>query len=348
MGDRNPLTEHEPDLPSDTGSEPLLDAVDVKVYQYFLETSPDPGLCSDVLELSSEDVGLRINKLASHRLLKPSLSSPGCYDAAPPDLAVAELTAPLQVEAHRLMRHSEQTRREINALVPIYRAHQRKMFSTTTTELLNESSNVRQRLSDLAAQVQMVVLAAHPTMGPPAALRAALDLDKDLLNRGVEYRSVVPHTARRQRDSMQHLHMLQDLGAQVRTAAVVPGRMILLDGMTALVSIGKGSGAALFRDPAMVDFLTRIFEHIWEHAKPLTASSQDTAILEDIELSILGELARGRSDEFISRRLSISTRTLRRYLSSMCEKLAVETRFQLGMAAGNIDLDGADGSPETS
>ena len=328
------------------GEEPLLDAVDVEVYQFFLETSTDLRSCSAALGILVSEVRLRIEKLTSHHLLTPSLSVTGGYDAAAPDLAVAELTAPLQVEAQRLIRHSEQTRREFSALVPIYRTHQRKLFSTTSTELLDRSSDVRRRLIDLSAQVQVEVLAAHPTMGPPEALRAALDLDRELLDRGVAYRSVVPHTARRQRDSLQHLQTLAEMGAQVRTAAVVPGRMILLDGMTALVSTGSGPGAALFREPAMVDFLTRIFEHIWEHATPLTGSGPDTTVLEDIELSILGELARGRSDEFISRRLAISTRTLRRYLSGMCEKLGVETRFQLGMAASAIDFEGADRTSE--
>ncbi|WP_280666765.1 MULTISPECIES: helix-turn-helix transcriptional regulator [unclassified Kitasatospora] len=332
------------DVPNDPEAPAaVLDPEDVRIYRFFLEISTSLESCLDSLDLEPSETRRRIVKLVSQHLLRPSLATPGGYEAAPPDLAVAELTAPLQVEAHRLMRHSDRTRRELGALGPIYRSQQRKQFASSTTEMLTESEKVRRRLTDLSGAVQNSVLAAHPTMGPPEALQAALELDRELLSRGVEYRSVVPHTARRQRDSFQHIISLQELGAQVRTAAVVPGRIILMDGSVAVVSV-QGGGAALFRDPPVVDFLALIFEHIWDNARPVTGAEYEEGIFEEIELSILGELTRGRSDDFISRRLGISTRTLRRYLASMCGKLKVETRFQLGMAAARLNLaDDADG-----
>ncbi|MCM2411700.1 hypothetical protein [Streptomyces sp. RKAG290] len=206
---------------------------------------------------------------------------------------------------------------------------------------------MRERLADLSLRVQHSVLTAHPTLGNAQTLRAALDLDRDLLDRGVRYRTVVPHTARRQREALAHVTHLGDLGAQVRTAVVIPGRMILLDSTYALVPTGKGGGA-LFRDPAMVAFLELIFEHIWDHAKPVGGAGYGADVFEDIELAILRHLERARSDEFMSRRLGISTRTLRRYLAGMCEKLDVETRFQLGMAAARLDLFGSGDDPDST
>jgi DNA-binding CsgD family transcriptional regulator len=150
---------------------------------------------------------------------------------------------------------------------------------------------------------------------------------------------VVPHTARRQREALRHMTLLGDLGAQVRTAAVIPGRLILLDEDTAVVPTGNG-GAALLRDPTVVTFLSVIFDHIWEHARPVGGGDAAAEVFEDVEVAILRHLERGRSDEFISRRLGISTRTLSRYLAGMCDKLRVETRFQLGMAAARLDLFG--------
>ena len=90
------------------------------------------------------------------------------------------------------------------------------------------------------------------------------------------------------------------------------------------------------------------------------AVGSDDRLPQEMEVAILRELAEGRTDEAISRRLGISSRTLRRYLSAMLEPhssfqywqletFGVDTRFQLGMAAvrhGVIAVDeGVDADP---
>lgn len=79
------------------------------------------------------------------------------------------------------------------------------------------------------------------------------------------------------------------------------------------------------------------------------AVGSDDRLPQKMEVAILRELAEGRTDEAISRRLGISSRTLRRYLSAMLETFGVDTRFQLGMAAvrhGVIAVDeGVDADP---
>ncbi|MFF4505962.1 helix-turn-helix transcriptional regulator [Streptomyces sp. NPDC001401] len=67
----------------------------------------------------------------------------------------------------------------------------------------------------------------------------------------------------------------------------------------------------------------------------------------DIEVAILRQLECGRSDEFISRSLGVSTRTLRRYLAGMCTKLGVRTRFQLGVSATRLGLLGTSDTPDS-
>jgi DNA-binding NarL/FixJ family response regulator len=46
-------------------------------------------------------------------------------------------------------------------------------------------------------------------------------------------------------------------------------------------------------------------------------------------------LATGLTDEAISVRLGISTRTIRRRLAAIMRRLGVRTRFQLGVYLGN-------------
>src|SRR5262249_22596626 len=93
-----------------------------------------------------------------------------------------------------------------------------------------------------------------------------------------------------------------------------------------------------------LDFLIRVFEHIWERAIAVTTPEYDEHVFEEIELSIMSELAHGRTDEAIARRLGISTRTLRRYLTVLCTRPGVETRFRLGRAAARLGALG-EGSP---
>jgi DNA-binding CsgD family transcriptional regulator len=316
-----------------------LDPGDVEVYRFFLEAPASVAECAATTRMSQDEVDKRILRLAEHRLLRPSLADSCHYEAVSPELAAAELAAPMQARAHQLMLDSEAVRRELSSLSSMYRASQRKHFAYSSTEVLLDSDKVRQRLTDLATQVQGRLLAAHPTM-PPAAMRAGFELDRQMLNRGVEFRSVYPHTARRQHDALDHMLLLQGLGAQVRTAQVIPARMILMDEEVAIVPINpsQGSGAVVVRDPPVLDFFVRVFDHIWERATPVTTPEYDEHVFEEIELSILSELAQGRTDEAIARRLGISTRTLRRYLTMLCARLGVETRFQLGMAAARAGV----------
>jgi DNA-binding NarL/FixJ family response regulator len=121
--------------------------------------------------------------------------------------------------------------------------------------------------------------------------------------------------------------------------------MIVLDRTVALIPLPaeQGAGAAIVRDPVVLDFMSRIFEHIWDRARPVNNISYDDIVLSEIEIAVLNDLALGRTDESIARRLGIATRTLRRYLSSLFERFGVETRFQLGVAAARVGIiDGDD------
>jgi DNA-binding CsgD family transcriptional regulator/sugar-specific transcriptional regulator TrmB len=317
-----------------------LEPDDVEVYRYFLDGPATVVECCATTRLSQAQVDKRILRLSERRLLRPSLADPGQYEAVSPELAAAELAAPMQARAHQLMLDSEAVRRELSTLTSMYRTSQRKHFAYSSTEVLLDGDKVGPRLKDLATQVRSSLLAAHPTMPPAPAMRAGFELDRQMLSRGVEFRSVYPHTARRQHDAVEHMLLLQGLGAQVRTAPMIPARMTLMDEEVAVVPINpaQGTGAVVLRDPPVLDFLVRVFEHIWERAAPVTTPEYDEHVFEEIELSIMSELAHGRTDEAIARRLGISTRTLRRYLTMLCTRLGVETRFQLGMAAARAGV----------
>ncbi|MCG8914787.1 LuxR C-terminal-related transcriptional regulator [Actinokineospora sp. PR83] len=325
-----------------------LDPDLVAVYQVLLEAPLTTEECSDLVgrPLTSE-----LERLAAMRLVRPSLVEPGRWETVAPDAAIAAILAPVQARAHALALHSDAVRKTLGGLETLYQAAYRKQYAQSSTEIVRGGDQVRQRLSDLATRATHEVVAVHPTMAPVEVLRAGLELDRGLLDRGIDYQVVWPHSARRQQDAIDYMRLLRDLGGTVRTAAMLPSRMILLDRSVALIPLPaeEGPGAAIVRDPVVLDFMVRIFEHIWERARPVEEICYDTTVFGEIELAILQDLAGGHTDEAIARRLGISTRTLRRYLTTLFERLGVETRFQLGIAAMRAGLiqeeDEGPGSP---
>ncbi|WP_285743576.1 LuxR C-terminal-related transcriptional regulator [Lentzea sp. NBRC 105346] len=321
------------------------------MYRFLTEGPADAAQCCAATGIPAEQVASALAELAEYKLIRPTLEDRAQWEAVSPDTAIAETLAPMQTQVHNLTRWGDQVRRTLGSFDSIYHDAYRKRHMQSSTEVICGGDQVRQRLADLANQAQNQVLAVHPTMAPIEVLRAGSDLDRSLLERGINYRVVWPHSARRQTEAVQYMRMLQDLGGEVRTAAMPPSRMILLDGEVALVPLPaqQGPGAGILRDPVVLDFLKQIFEHVWQQAQPVSSIEYDDAVFEQIELAILSELALGKTDEAIARRLAISTRTLRRYLNTLFERLDIETRFQLGLAAARsnlVKLPGSSGDPE--
>lgn len=309
---------------------------DIELYRALLAgpaTAADLAAALRIDERSHLEQGLE--RLAVLRLIRPSPLERTAFEAVSPDLAAAELVADLEAHAHALLRQSTSVRSELGGLAPLYDQSRRDRLTQGESEVVTDSESVRRRLQEVATQARTSVIAAHPTMAGPEALAAGLALDATLLTRGVEYRIVFPHVALRQQHGRDHIAALRGLGADIRTAAMVPARLLIVDGEVSVIPLqpGRGPGAAIVTDPSVIAFLTGIFEHTWDRARLIENESLPDELFEEVELAILTELASGRTDESIARRLGISTRTLRRYLTSISEQLGVETRFQMGVAA---------------
>lgn len=311
-----------------------LAAADLAVYRSLVAGPATVAECAAATGLPTERVVTGIAQLRARALVRPALADEHRWDAVPPEVAIGALVAPLRAESDRLRRDEQSVRESLAGLCSLY-LDARRQAGPSTTEHLTDATAVRGRLTDLAAAVRTSVTALHPTMGSPETLRDGLALDRSLLEKGVRYRLVLPHTARRQRQAVAYLRTLTDQGAEIRTAALLPSRVILVDDEVAVVpSHHEGREcAAVIHDPVVVAFLVRLCAQVWERAQPVTDLDYDEDVLSEIELAILAELELAHSDEAIARRLDISTRTLRRYLTGLCTRFAVTTRFQLGVAA---------------
>ncbi len=299
----------------------------------YLALMGDARTARGVADLLGEDVSV-VGDLLVHMQslgLARSLEG-GRWEALSPNPAAAGVIARLDQQIAARRRSKDVVRQGFASLQQIYEQH-RSARSSADVEVLKDPADVRTRLAELAMLTQDEVLAMHPTMAPPEALEQGLELDRDLLTRQVEYKVLWPHTARRQRSTYGYFEALVELGAQIRTADVIPARVLVLDRQHALVALDAHEGAALVSQPVFVDFLVGLFDRCWDVARPVAMESLTHEALEDIEVTILVEMARGRTDDAIARRLNVSTRTVRRYVSQLSERLNVETRFQLGLAA---------------
>lgn len=200
-------------------------------------------------------------------------------------------------------------------------------------------------LEGAAAQARTEVLSMHP--GPPlphAMLKDSMKRNRQVMERGVGMRSIHLGTMLNVAHGRAHLEELQEAGAEVRVASVLPFRLIVIDRVVAYVpdeSTGDDTDtmtALEVRDPAMLRLFLSVFEFCWVHgtataggvAPGVDVADQD---LDDRELSLVRMLGMGMKDDAIARSLGISSRTLRRVVTDLMHKLKADSRFQAGAHA---------------
>ena len=122
-------------------------------------------------------------------------------------------------------------------------------------------------------------------------------------------------------------------GEEVRLAATVPVRMLVMGDAHALVpDVGDlGARRLVVRQRGVVAMLTTLFDQLWSSA--VAVPELESGARPDVRRMILQQLAAGESDERIARTLGISLRTVRRRIASLLIELGVDTRFQAGVEA---------------
>lgn len=120
-------------------------------------------------------------------------------------------------------------------------------------------------------------------------------------------------------------------GEQQRFLVGIPMRFAVFGNSGVLMNAGEDSVAEflLLRSEALVESFTLLFYEMWRRAEPLEAPTPGQDVTRIMEL-----MALGFKDEAIARHLGVGLRTVRRRIADEMDKRGVETRFQLGLAAG--------------
>ncbi|WP_034262585.1 LuxR C-terminal-related transcriptional regulator [Actinospica robiniae] len=207
------------------------------------------------------------------------------------------------------------------------------------SEHLTGLDAVQDRLNRLLAGARSEVLSLVPGGARPVeVLEAARDADAGLLGRGVPIRVLYQDAIRNDPPTAAYARWMSESGAQVRTAPLLPRRLLLVDRKTALVPLDPAderAGAVATTNRGVIDQLAALFEMLWARASPIVdALPVDPATgLTGLQQQLLALLAAGATDEMAGRQLGLGERTVRRIMADLMKQLNARSRFEAGLRA---------------
>jgi DNA-binding CsgD family transcriptional regulator/predicted DNA-binding transcriptional regulator len=312
----------------------------VTVYRLML-AEPELGVADicERLDLADSEVRAALDELVTFALMRESREHPGKLRVVRPEVGLETL----------LRRHEEQLATRQQELASV-----RTQIAEMVAECLGPGgrrlSESTRRLAGLdAVQAELEILAQELTsecmsiLPGGAQSRASIDyarpLDADALARGVSLRTLLQDSARHDPATVGHARWLTDLGGQVRTAPILPVRLLVFDRRVAVIPIDASNtklGALCTREPGIVSSMVAVFEQAWSAAVPFGAArpSADAEMgLTPLDRQLLKLLAAGMTDEAAGNRLGISARTIRRQMAALMERLNATSRFEAGLKA---------------
>lgn len=197
---------------------------------------------------------------------------------------------------------------------------------------------IRDRLAQLAERTKQEIATLAPNGAHSAEdLQASRVPNAALLARGVRMRTVYLDSVRNHQPTLDHVTWLNAHGGQVRTAPILPIRMIIADRQQAVLPIDTAdarAGAVVLHGAGTVAALCALFESAWGSALPLgTVPKPDASEMPPHERAALKMLAQGYTDEAMAKRLGVSPRTARRIAADLMERLEARSRFEAGVHA---------------
>lgn len=329
-----------------SGEVAVLDGEARLVYEWVVQhghlDGDDPARLAHALGLPEDRCRRSIELLVEMCLLtqQPG-AAPGRLSAVGPDAAAVRLTGQEEArlraeeaELHRRKAALARLRAEMASLGPVYMAQ--SGGTDGAVQILDDMHLVRAALTSVVSGAEEEVLAVQPGGGhPEAALMESLPRDLDMLHRGVRLRSIYQHPTRFHMPTRSYAEVILAAGAEIRTRPEVPGQMVVVDRSVAFVPARLATGGAmLIREPSLVAFLAQTFEHEWGQAIPYdTSPTAARVVSRSIEDAITVLLASGVKDDVIAQRLGMSTRTCRRHIAELLQRIGAQSRFQAGVLA---------------
>lgn len=302
-------------------------------------------------EAVSAELGIDRSKAAEcrrileemHLLVATSPSLPAI--PVDPQVAEAELTAPLEESIRKERQHITSIHQGLRRALQIYHSGSLGQVHGAAIRVLDNPAEVEGELLRARRHCTREVMVMQPGGGRSAdSLHEVTDRVLEMLGRGIRWRILYQHTARASLATRSYTHKVLSHGGEVRTSNEFSERLFIYDRSVAFVpkarEQGVPPGAAMVTDPTLVGFLCRTFESTWQSATPFEDEEGRTVPqgATDVQLAVMRLMAAGLKDEVIARRLGMSTRTCRRHISTLMEELGATSRFQAGLEVGRQGL----------
>lgn len=315
-----------------------LSAAADAVYQAMLaEPGLDiAGLC-DYLALTEHDVRAGIDDLVRFTLLRESRDEPGQLRTVSPEVGLEVLLRRQEEDLARRQMELARTKASVADAIAHYAG--RRPHTRAGTRCLSGLDAIQAELEILAKSLTRECMSVMPGGAQSrASLDASAPLDEEAMGRGITLLTLYQDSVRNDPDTLAYAQWLTKLGGQVRTAPVLPPRMLIFDRKIAVVPIDPVDsklGALCTSEQGFVVSLSMFFEQAWNTAVPLgaaAAADTDTG-LTPIDRELLKLLGTGLTDEAAGRRLGVSARTVRRQMAALMERLNAASRFEAGLKA---------------
>ncbi|MFC8920955.1 LuxR C-terminal-related transcriptional regulator [Streptomyces sp. NPDC047821] len=309
------------------------------VYRTML-THPNEGFdrIRELTGLTEADLKVHLARLSELALVRPASDDPNRMHAVSPKIGMKVLLAERQAELAAAQQQLEDAKYAAEKIIAEFSQVQDR--GDGEVEKLYHLDEIRDRIRLLCADVREEVMAFTPDGAQTAEnMEAAKPQDAELLGRGVKMRTLYLDSLRNNPPTVAYANWLAGKGGQVRTVPSLPIRMLIMDRTTALIPVTRddsSTGAVVLRGDGILAALCGLFEATWERAVPLDSSkvqARDDRGLVPTEAEVLRLLAKGHTDEFIAKRVGVSSRTIRRVAAELMEKLEARSRFQAGAQA---------------
>jgi DNA-binding CsgD family transcriptional regulator len=306
------------------------------VYRLMLD-EPAWGVAELAVRLGVEpdEVRSALDELFELALLRKSAERDGGLRPVSPAVGLQQLLSRQQAELEERKQRVASGHAAMAAMVAEYSA--RSEAATEEAERVLGLDRIQQRLEELAETVRGEALSITPPVQSASSIEAGLRNNAALMARGVTIRTAMQDAARNDRSTLAYAQSLTDAGAEVRTAPVLPPRMLIADRETAIVPIEPAdtkAGVLVLTGRGVVAALVALFEQVWSTAVPLgAAKTRDRQGVTPQERELLRLLGQGCTDESAAKRLGLSERTCRRMMADLMERLGARSRFEAGLLA---------------
>ncbi|MFE3878038.1 LuxR C-terminal-related transcriptional regulator [Kitasatospora sp. NPDC059146] len=285
--------------------------------------------------LSPVEVHEHLEELSRLTLVRASAQRPGELRAVSPDIGLADILAIQEAELASRQAALAASRAAVTRMVADRAEHR-----TAHGERLLGMDAIHARLERMGRSATTEALGSQPGDQLPHDLAASRVTDSEALARGIAIRTLYQESTRSQPHVATYAHWLLSQGGEVRTAATIPPRMVIIDRSQALIPVDPADnrkGALYVTEPGILSALLDLFEQTWHTAVPLGATHPDDPRtgLTPTERELLRLLGSGLTDDTAGQRLGISTRTVSRHMSSIMERLNAGSRFEAGIKAAH-------------